>query len=178
MPVLPFLKYLTHFFCFFSAFSASLGCWYSPNIIPLLCEWPEVITQANISDDLSVTASFIWHWSQCVSKYRSVLEDIYTRTVAISKHDEQALLPSTSWRIHQNQNVFHRENTKGLTYWKGTLSTFSDQFLCLSSPSCLHSSPLQLQVAIPHSMLSPAACPQKNSSCTVLHAQEGFSALR
>lgn len=98
------------------------------------------VAKANISCDLSTTASFTWHWSEDVSKYTSVPEDIYTSTVTILKNDEQAPSADGNQKIHQNQSIFSRENIKRLTSWRGAHSIFSDQFLSLSH--LLHLSPL------------------------------------
>lgn len=169
--VLQFLNNLTQF--------PLLLCFCKLLVQPKYHPIAQWVAKANISCDLSATASLEWHWSEDVSKYTSVPEDIYTSTVTILKNDEQAPSADGNQKIHQNQSIFSRENIKGLTSWREALSIFSDQFLSLSH--LLHLSPLLSSTAgggHSHSLLSPTTCLQRNSSCAMLHTQAGFPELR
>lgn len=114
MLVLPFLKYLTQFLLLLMCLSAVGAAQVSSHCsVSGQRSLPKQMSPMTIC--LSVTTPFIWRWLQCVSKYTSVLEDIYTSTVAIPKLDKQAASTGGKPQIHQNQNVCPRENTRGLT---------------------------------------------------------------
>lgn len=117
-----------------STVNASLGCWCSSSIAPLLCEWPEVMTQANVPCDHTPFSHCTLHMALvtvCFKIHKCPWGHLHKH---IPKHDEQAPSAGRKQQIHQNQNVCPRENTKGLTYWKGALSIFSDQFFSVSCP--------------------------------------------